>query len=414
VNDETSEPIGPDVVRAAYLDGDRYLPEVVKVLDRDGEGSLSRDELYLETEAQVSVIAARLESLGAAHPAIRGLVEAHPLAHGVANGRTVIRECESCHARGSRLSGDVTISSRVPGGVLPQPGDRLLSFVGGHLEESAGSLTWRRGSPERGLYVFGHSRAAWSDKLGLAIFAVVVLVLAGHAGYRFHTRGKRRRTAAHTRRVYMYSAYERIWHWLMAASIITLMLTGFEIHYPDILGVFGFETAVAVHDFIAVVMVLNAFLSLFYHLASNDIRQFLPPRTGLVGSLVAQLRYYSRGIFLGQPHPVRKDPNRKLNPLQQVTYLGLLNVLFPLQVITGVLIWVSSRWPGALERLGGLSFVGPVHNLGSWLFLAFLVMHVYLTTTGHTLLSNIGAMVDGYDEVETANFGTRTTGGIDD
>ena len=32
----------------------------------------------------------------------------------------------------------------------------------------------------------------------------------------------------------------------------------------------------------------------------------------------------------GEPHPFEKQPGKRLNPLQQVTYLAILNVLLPL------------------------------------------------------------------------------------
>ena len=52
-----------------------------------------------------------------------------------------------------------------------------------------------------------------------------------------------------------------------------------------------------------------------------------------------------QGIFKGEHHPFEKTPEKKLNPLQQVTYFGLLNVLLPLQGITGILMWGVQRWP---------------------------------------------------------------------
>lgn len=410
-DDATGEPVSPEALLAAYLDGEGHAPEVVKTFDRDGDGAVARDELYLDTEKRVAAIAARLEAAGVKSPVIRSVLEAHPMFHGIANGKAVVSECGECHSTSSRLTGDPAISPRTPGGVLPTPGDNLLSFTGGTLVADEDTLSWSRTDDDGKLYVFGHSRTSWSDRLGMALFALVLLALAGHAGYRFRTRKRRRAQAVKTRKVYMYRGYERIWHWLMAASIIALMYTGFEIHYPELISVLGFETAVTLHNFLAVVMIINAFLSLFYHVASSEIRQFVPRKEGLIASLMAQANYYLRGIFLGKPHPVRKDLERKLNPLQQVTYLGLLNVLFPLQAITGALIWISSRWPAAFENLGGLSLVGPAHNLGSWLFLAFLVVHVYLTTTGHTLTSNIRAMVDGYEEIEVDEPETAVAGG---
>ncbi len=76
------------------------------------------------------------------------------------------------------------------------------------------------------------------------------------------------------------------------------------------------------------------------------------------------------------------DPRRKLNPLQKITYLLLLNILLPFQIVTGVLMWGADRWPGTFARIGGLWVLGPAHTLGSYLFLAFLIGHIYLSTTG--------------------------------
>ena len=113
-----------------------------------------------------------------------------------------------------------------------------------------------------------------------------------------------------------------------------------------------------------------------------------------------EARYYLGGIFRGEPHPFARDPAHKLNQLQQVTYLAILNVLLPLQIITGASMWGAQRWPQIAAALGGLTFLAPLHALLAWLFAAFLLMHIYLTTTGHTPLSNIRAMIVGWDEVE--------------
>jgi thiosulfate reductase cytochrome b subunit len=83
-----------------------------------------------------------------------------------------------------------------------------------------------------------------------------------------------------------------------------------------------------------------------------------------------------------------------------VTYFGLLNVLLPLQVITGALMWGAQHVPGLTEFFGGLPLLAPFHTLIAWLLATFVVLHVYMTTTGHTPLANIRAMIFGWDEVE--------------
>lgn len=208
-----------------------------------------------------------------------------------------------------------------------------------------------------------------------------------------------------TRRVHVFSLYERIWHWAQAALIGLLIFTGLEIHAPDALraarlSVFGFEGARSLHGALGFVLIANASLALFYHLATGAIREFVPePRefVSLGGKLLA---YYLRGIFRGAPHPLERAPGRKLNPLQQVTYVAILNILLPLQIATGVLIWGAKELPRLREALGGLRVLVPLHTLGAWLFAAFIVLHVYLATTGRTPLAHFRAMVLGWEEVE--------------
>jgi thiosulfate reductase cytochrome b subunit len=116
--------------------------------------------------------------------------------------------------------------------------------------------------------------------------------------------------------------------------------------------------------------------------------------------MITQAKFYVGGIFKGEEHPFEKTAHKKLNPLQQITYFGILNVLLPLQGITGILIWGAQRWPNIAESLGGLPFLAPLHTLVAWLFASFIVAHVYLTTTGHTPTAGIQAMMMGWEEVE--------------
>jgi len=149
---------------------------------------------------------------------------------------------------------------------------------------------------------------------------------------------------------------------------------------------------------------INAFLALFYHLATAAIRQFLPPREGLVEALTGQTKYYLSDIFKGLPAPFPRSPERKLNALQQITYLFLLNGLFPFQIITGALIWLVGTYPAMGAAVGGLGLIAPLHNLGSWMFISFLVAHIYLATTGHTVMAHVWGMVEGYEEVEVPDI----------
>ncbi len=195
----------------------------------------------------------------------------------------------------------------------------------------------------------------------------------------------------------LYSLHERVWHWLQALGMIFLILTGMAIHYPDRFGIFGsMANAVRWHSWIGFALIFNAFLGVFYHVTAEKYHHFLPLMDDFTGAAIHQARFYFYGIFKGEKHPFDADPRRKLNPLQKITYLLLLNVLLPFQIVTGVLMWGADRWPGLFSRIGGLWVLGPAHTLGSYMFLTFLIGHIYLSTTGPTPGSLLRAMLTSY------------------
>lgn len=195
----------------------------------------------------------------------------------------------------------------------------------------------------------------------------------------------------------LYSFHERFWHWLQATAILFLILSGFAIHYPDRFGILGsMANAIHWHSWIGWAVLVNAFLGLFYHLTAEKYFHFLPKVEDFTSAAVRQVRFYLYGIFKGERHPLETDPRRKLNPLQKITYLILLNVLLPLQILTGVLMWGVERWPRFFARAGGFWVLGPVHTLGAFLFLAFLIGHIYLATTGPTPDALLRAITIGY------------------
>jgi thiosulfate reductase cytochrome b subunit len=277
-------------------------------------------------------------------------------------------------------------------------------IIGDIAINEAGQMTFTPTSetPPTELYVLGHDRLEWVDTLGILIFVATSLAVMGHGAIRMVTsRGREEAIEPEIREVYMYTIYERQWHWLQTVLIFGLIFTGTVIHKPDMFAAFSFNGIVFFHNAFALILVVNAALAAFYHLASGEIRQFLPTPRGFFGKMFAQIKYYAWGIFRGHPHPFEKTPDSKLNPVQQLTYFGLLNVLLPLQVITGILMWAAQHLPEFMATIGGLSLLGPIHTMISWMMATFIVVHVYMTTTGHTPLANIKAMIVGWDEVET-------------
>jgi thiosulfate reductase cytochrome b subunit len=211
-------------------------------------------------------------------------------------------------------------------------------------------------------------------------------------------------------REYVYRAFERFWHWTQALLIMFLGLTGFEIHGS--ISFFGYEQAVRYHNTAAWSFLVLIAFAIFWHFTTGEWRQYLPTWK----NLRAQFTYYLVGIFRNAPHPTKKAALSKLNPLQKIVYAGLKVLIIPLMVASG-LLYMFYRYPQRHEVLslnvGNLEVIAILHTVGAFLLLSFLAAHLYLITTGHTVTSNLKAMITGYEEIpdgrETEPSGVHST-----
>ena len=396
----SEDPIPQETLRQALTINGQYRPEVMAAFDGNHDGRLDSRELRLDSEAKRGAVAQLLTAVGVKNPTVRAEVQLQRVSHGVPGRSQALSDCSACHSANSRLGRKIVLATWVPVGALPEW--RGPAPAGGSIRvDSDQAIIWAPArEATRAFHVFGLARSDWPSQVGLLMLIGVVLAVAIHATYRFLTRGPRGRPSRPLRKAYLFTIYERVWHWTMALSVVGLTLTGLQIHFPDSVHVLGPLSLVGTHNFFAAVMFINAFLALFYHLATAAIRQFLPARHGVLEALTSQTKYYLRDIFKGLPSPSPRSLGHKLNVLQQITYLLLLNVLFPFQILTGIAMWGVGWSPEFARWIGGLYYLAPLHNLGSWMFISFLVAHVYLTTTGHTVFAHLRGMIEGFEEVE--------------
>ncbi len=198
--------------------------------------------------------------------------------------------------------------------------------------------------------------------------------------------------------IYIYKSFERFWHWTQSFLILFLALTGFEIH--GTISFFGYQNAVAYHNIAAYAFMILIVFAIFWHFTTGEWRQYLPT----LNNLKAQLSFYLFGIFKDAPHPTKKTVLSKLNPLQRLVYLGLKALVIPVMVISG-LLYMFYRYPqgNSVEPLNihSIEGIALLHTAGAFLLVSFIIIHIYLITTGTTLTSNLKAMITGYEAIET-------------
>ena len=194
--------------------------------------------------------------------------------------------------------------------------------------------------------------------------------------------------------IYLYTRYERFWHWLQMVLIFLLLVTGLEVH--GLFTLFGFELAVEIHNFVGLSWLIAFAFFVFWVFTTGEWKQYIPTTK----KMFAVVRYYSYGIFRGETHPVPKRKDAKHNPLQRLTYLSLAALLLPIQMASGFLYWSYNSW--ADWGLGGLSLgvLALVHMIGAFAIFSFIIVHVYMTTTGHTIFAHTKAMITGWEEVD--------------
>ena len=197
--------------------------------------------------------------------------------------------------------------------------------------------------------------------------------------------------------VYIYKAFERFWHWMQALLIFFLAATGFEIHGS--LSFFGYQNAVEYHNIASYIFIILILFAVFWHLTTGEWKQYIP--TGR--NIKAEINYYLTGIFRNAPHPTKKTVLSKLNPLQKLVYFGLKILVIPVMVVSGIL-YMFYRYPQQNSIVGikveSLETIAVIHTAGAFLLIAFIIVHLYLMTTGATVTSNLKAMLTGYEELD--------------
>ena len=205
----------------------------------------------------------------------------------------------------------------------------------------------------------------------------------------------------HKEMVYMTPMPVRIWHWLNAFGIVTLCVTGLQIRFPDYINIFGaYKAAIRLHNTAGTVVSISYMLWLMYYLvvAKSLIKLYVPTVEDLKSGIFRQAYFYFLTYFLGMPNPHHSKPDNKFNPMQKAAYLVIMLVLMPLVIASGALLMYVDPLRQLLLLLGGIKALVGTHFLVACSFTAFLFVHIYLATLGHTPLAHFKPMWDGWEE----------------
>ncbi len=198
--------------------------------------------------------------------------------------------------------------------------------------------------------------------------------------------------------IYLNPLTVRIWHWIHAIGITTLCITGAQIRFPEYISLFSYRTAVLVHDFTGIFVCLDWLLWFIYYVFIDKslIKLYVPNMYDLKTGIIKQMLFYGFNYFKGGPNPHHCTPENKFNPMQKGAYLMIMLTLVPIILLSGLLLLlITQKW---MVFLGGVKIVIGLHFLVACCFAAFLFVHMYLATLGHTFWAHIITMITGWEE----------------
>jgi Ni/Fe-hydrogenase, b-type cytochrome subunit len=220
------------------------------------------------------------------------------------------------------------------------------------------------------------------------------------------------------RHLYIWQLPVRFTHWLTAACIVVLSLTGGYIADPFLIPPGGsvMTTVRTVHIAAAIAFLASGLIRTVWLLSGNRFARW----TAFIPTTRAQFTEFFRqaGFYLF----VRREIPKVLghNQLAAAAYLVLFLLLF-VETITGfALDGLLGAEPGAsmfgwLRELVGPQAIRLIHHLSMWAILAIALFHVYSCILVDHVERNglMSSMVSGYKFVTPEEIVESRDGGLD-
>ncbi len=219
------------------------------------------------------------------------------------------------------------------------------------------------------------------------------------------------RTVSRQTSVYVYEAPVRIWHWINAAAIITLMVTGYLIGSPlPTMGVgeaysqfiFGY---IRFTHFAAGMVLTVGFAGRIYwaFFGNHHSRQlFYVPfwRADYWKEVIGEVKWY---LFIA------KEPKKYVghNPLAQLAMFFFITLGVSFMIVTGMALYAEgagqdsafATWFGwVLGIVHNSQRLHTLHHLGMWWIVVFMIIHIYVAIREDIMSrqSIVSTMISGH------------------
>ena len=208
---------------------------------------------------------------------------------------------------------------------------------------------------------------------------------------------------------YKWTVAIRVNHWLTAAAIFILIITGFFIAYPvgvtsdETVSKFSVGTIRFLHIFFGVILMFafiwRIYLA-FFSKFNADWKDFFAWTNWQ--ATFNQIKFY---LSIVKEEPAHHGT---YGPVQSMAYIGLFGMIV-LILVTGLILmgggYNTMGFTSGIywflkpveSMLGGLAMVRLIHHILTWAFVLFIVAHIYMAFWYDAVLKNrtLRSMFDG-------------------
>ncbi|MCX5805084.1 MAG: cytochrome b/b6 domain-containing protein [Proteobacteria bacterium] len=199
-------------------------------------------------------------------------------------------------------------------------------------------------------------------------------------------------------KLYLHPLPIRIWHWTNAFIVLVLIMTGIQMRAPSIQIFHDYRIVVLLHKYFGFALAGSFLFWLFYNLFTGNIKKHYIVSFMDMKNMPGQALYYLFNIFRGKKNPFKPLPENKFNSLQKLAYSSVMLVFVPIITFTGILFSDILYFFSWIKAMGGLRILDAIHITAAYIFIFYLLVHIYMATLGSKLNSYIKSMITGYEE----------------
>ncbi len=350
---------------------------LVGTLDQDGNGRLS--------PAEIVSFLRRLRENGIPEAGLDVRIQVLRPTHNFTDKGEHTRDCSLCHSENARFYSKLVLElPEKEGDSRTIPVERqifLLHGPGGLSEDFylLGESKIRKKDLRDILEIVQQIGFKWIDLIGILLVVSSLVAVSLHALLMFFTRKLRGGGSIAAQE---HPLAETVGHLIHGLCVILLLLTGLQLRLPDLLPIFAtFLNAVNLHNICGAIILVDYVCWISYEVLSGRLRSrfFVFPR-GFFKDSIEMLHYYGYLIFVHENCPRNFDSASVLESWEKFLFFGMMFVLIPGQILTGILLYDLYRTMPIIEKLGGLRVIDGLHLTFAYLLMSAIVIHTYFHT----------------------------------